>query len=293
MASFEDLNKAVSEIRSDVVCHVCKEPARPGKRQWYRCMNLHQICQNCKEKKKKCSCGRLISLEYCKQTEKLLSVEGLKFNCINKKNGCQEAFTENALGEHESECIYRQVPCLFKGNGPCDFKPAFHNVIQHYENQHGEIPVHDLSKIVTARNAGNWCLSKCTFNNQTFLFCEKDDDTMNVEYNWVYILGSPSEAKHYAYTLKCFKKETKISFEGKVAAIDVPFETLLKTGKCFVIPAVQWALFEDENGEIEEFKYSLEIRNLKEEAKDENYESGISDDDEDSKQYGPNKRFKI
>ena len=34
--------------------------------------------------------------------------------------------------------------------------------------------------------------------------------------------------------------------------------------------------------ESRKFEYSLEIRNLKEEAKDENYESGISDNDEDS-----------
>ena len=33
------------------------------------------------------------------------------------------------------------------------------------------------------------------------------------------------------------------------------------------------------------YEYSLEIRNLKEEAKDENYESGISDNDEDSKEW--------
>ena len=41
------------------------------------------------------------------------------------------------------------------------------------------------------------------------------------------------------------------------------------------------AQFVDEN---RKFEYSLEIRNLKEEVKDENYESGISDDDEDSKE---------
>ena len=33
--------------------------------------------------------------------------------------------------------------------------------------------------------------------------------------------------------------------------------------------------------EERKFEYSLRIRNLKEEVKDENYESGISDNDED------------
>ena len=31
------------------------------------------------------------------------------------------------------------------------------------------------------------------------------------------------------------------------------------------------------------YEYSLEVKNLKEEAKDDNYESGISDDDQETK----------
>ena len=281
MASFEDLSKTVSEIRNDVVCLVCEVPARPGKRQWHRCLNLHQICQDCKEKKEKCSCGQPISLKYCKQTEKLLNVEGLKFKCVNTKNGCQEAFAENGLKDHEPECIYRQVPCLYSLFGRCDYKPAFHNVIQHFESQQctkEEIPVQDLSKIVMEKDL-MYRVSKCTFDNQTFLICHKF--AHKTEYKWVYIIGSPSEAKHYAYTLKLIGKETKISFEGKVAAIDEPFGTLLESGKCFGIPrALFRSQFLNAGGW---YDYSLEIRNLKEEVKDENYESGISDNDEDSK----------
>ena len=71
-------------------------------------------------------------------------------------------------------------------------------------------------------------------------------------------------------------------FEGKVASIDESFDTLYEAGKCFAIPRkVFMAQFVNED---REFKYSLEIRNLKEEVKDENYESGISDNDEDSKE---------
>ena len=114
MASFfEKCGKTVTETRNKLVCHECKGHARPGERRWYRCLNLHQICQDCKEKKKKCSCGDPILTEYCRQTEKLLSVMGLKFKCVNAKNGCQETFLENALEGHEFECIFRQVPCPY------------------------------------------------------------------------------------------------------------------------------------------------------------------------------------
>ena len=91
------------------------------------------------------------------------------------------------------------------------------------------------------------------------------------------MLGSPNEAKHFSCTLKLFGPKSEISFKGEVAAIDEPFESLYKAGKCFAIPYSAFkAQFWDENCV---YKYSLEIRNLKEEAKDDNYESGISDNE--------------
>ena len=218
MASFfEKCGKTVTEIRNDLVCqnvqyaNVCKGHARPGERRWYRCMNLHEICQECKAENEKCSCGQPISLEYCKIIEQLLSVEGLKFNCLNTKYGCKEVFVENALGEHESECIYREVPCPFNAisaYGKCETRVSFHKLIQHYENEHlSEInevlPWIDLSTNLT------WNMSalelsgqdlfqdpyKCTLNNQTFLFAGRTTD--KVLYRWVNFLGSPNEAKNF------------------------------------------------------------------------------------------------
>ena len=249
MASFEELNKTVTEIRNDVVCQVCEDPARPGNRHWYRCMKLHQICQDCKEKKKKCSCGDPILTEYCRQTEKLFSVMGLKFKCVNTKNGCQETFFENALKEHEFECIFRQVPCPYNSlsSGYCTDKIYFHDVIQHYESQHNEdeklCDFSDKFGISSFGQLGTLGMSgedyyidpdKITLNNQTFLFCQKTRN--NIIYKWVYILGSPIEAKHFSYTLKLIGRETKSFFEGKMATIDEPFDTLFKAGKCFAIP---------------------------------------------------------
>ena len=66
-----------------------------------------------------------------------------------------------------------------------------------------------------------------------------------------------------------------------MAAIDESFDALMKADKCFTIPHQAFmAQFVDKDLK---FEYSVEIKNLKEEVKDENYESGISDTDEDSK----------
>ena len=132
-SNLDDSRETVTEIRNDLACQICEDPARPGKKQWYRCLNLHQICQDCKMKSEKCSCGEPISKEYCKMTEKLLSVKRLKLNCCYLKNGCQEVLNESALEEHASKCIYRLVPCLTSALFPkkCDAKVTLKDVIHH------------------------------------------------------------------------------------------------------------------------------------------------------------------
>ena len=285
MASFlEDSSKIVTEMRNNLACQVCGDHAKPG--QWYRCLNLHSICHECKDQNERCSCGQPISLEHCKLTEQLLSVQGLKFNCANTKHGCREVLAQNALAEHQSECIYRLVPCpmIALDEFECNDKVTFQDVLRHFEACcWKEPPTIDLFKICTGTieqeyiDGEDWYDDpvKCTFNDQTFLLLEKMKE--KVLYMWVYMLGSRNEAKHFSYTSKLFGPKSEISFKGEVAAIDEPFESLYKDGKCFAIP--HSAYLAQLMNEDREFKWSLEIRNLKEEAKDYNYESGISDNE--------------
>ena len=288
-ASLEDLSKTLTEMQSNLVCKVCEDRARPEKKQWYRCFNLHQICQDCKEKFDLCTCGQLISTEHCKMTEQLLGTRGLRFSCIHSKNGCKETLDENALMDHESECLFRLVSCPFYLADNCETrKVIFRDFIQHYEEGHTKLELKNtLDKVELTFNkhgvSGRDCLytpNKFCVNNQIFLFCGKHQNS--IVYRWLYLHGSPNEAKHFSYTLKFESPKATTTFEGKVATIDEDFHTLSKAGKCFAIPHQLFMdQFVDEN---QKFEYSLEIRNLKEEVKDENYESGISDEDEDSKE---------
>ena len=113
-ASFEDLNKTFTDMRNDLICQLCETIPGPRKTQWFRCMELHQICQDCQSKNEKCSCGQPILKKHCKMTEKLLSTKRMRLNCKNTKNGCQEVLADVALEDHESECIFREIP-FFKG----------------------------------------------------------------------------------------------------------------------------------------------------------------------------------
>ena len=67
-----------------------------------------------------------------------------------------------------------------------------------------------------------------------------------------------------------------------MAAIDETFDALFESGKCFAIPhnALKAQFVDEDNN----YECLLEIQNLKEEVKDEHCESGISDNDEDTKE---------
>ena len=125
---------------------------------------------------------------------------------------------------------------------------------------------------------------KFIFKNRTFLLSFKTSKE-EIIYLWVYLLGSRNEAKHFSYTLKLFNNKSEMSFKGKVAAIDECFDNVLANGNCFAVPLnVYIAHFYDHEDREFYHEFSLEIQNLKEEIKDDNYESGISDNEEDPKE---------
>ena len=230
MASNHSLEVAVGELRGRIVCQICETPARPGKTKWYRCLNLHHICHDCKTGQGveyrvlpffpmvrrnlvvDCSCKQPISKNHCEWTEEFLKkIKGLKSSCKNAKNGCKEAFDENALEEHESDCVYRLVPCMANALG-CNEKVIFQNVIQHYEQKHATlIPMDNNTKRVASKMShvkidlnGKHFILACT-SSKKFKCGTKE---LCLLFQRVYLIGSPKEAKHFAFTLQFFGPET-------------------------------------------------------------------------------------
>ena len=99
-------------------------------------------------------------------------------------------------------------------------------------------------------------------------------------YHWVHFVGSPHEAKNYSYTSEFFGNDSFKSqvYKSKVISIDETADSIKKQMDCFVMPfEFMKKHFIDEN---RKYRYSVKIRNLKQEVKDENEESGVSDVDE-------------
>ena len=94
-------------------------------------------------------------------------------------------------------------------------------------------------------------------------------------YTWICLLGSSDEAKKYSCTYS-MKNEIgeKFIYVGPVHTLDKDYEDIVNSGSLLGIgiDAVKRSMNEDKQLEFE-----ITIRNLKEEVKDENMESGVSD----------------
>ena len=224
-ASFEDLNKTVTDMRNDLNCQICGTTPRPGKTQWFRCLKLHQICQDCQSKNEKCSCGEPISKEHCKIIEKLLSTKRMKLNCKNTKNGCRQVLADFALEDHESECFYREIQ--FSAAKNTIFKDFVGEVIPKYpEVQH---PISRYQQSVQKDNDVYSAILRFQFAMKTFLFMQSFTKEKLIICAKVYIVGSPEEAKHFSFNLKYFGPKSYTTFGGQVMSVDETIDSVMKT----------------------------------------------------------------
>ena len=99
---------------------------------------------------------------------------------------------------------------------------------------------------------------------------------------WFYILASPHEAKNYVYhaTLKG-ESEKEISFCCQVRSLNESFkEVIVNQADTFMVGYKTAMTFRNEKNFL---TYHFKLRSLKDEAKDDNEESGISDNDDNAK----------
>ena len=167
----------------------------------------------------------------------------------------------------------------------------FHELIQHMEtNKHPQNSVslsikdcHELSVNIAELHLDlgkfNVTTSKIECDaNIFFNLCQVRDGAF---YHWIHFFGSPTEAKKYAYTLE-YKDVTEakrdLTYNGQVVSIDETAASIQASYNCLSVTFGFFkAHFIDKD---RRFQYSVKIRNLKEEVKDENFEYGISDNDE-------------
>ena len=137
-------------------CYICESFPKAGKHYWYRCMQGHMVCHECKEARKPsffkfgassnqtvCSCQKPFMPDHCKLIESLLNARKMEFKCENLTRGCQETSGKENMIFHQDECIFRVVKCprIF-----CKSKVPFHELLEHME-QNGDHSKHAYERL--------------------------------------------------------------------------------------------------------------------------------------------------
>ena len=122
---------------------------------------------------------------------------------------------------------------------------------------------------------GKWLSKKFTAFNKTFF--EVGIMRNNLIYKWIYILALPDEAKNYYFHayVKNANGENVLTYYGQVCSMVETHEKVIEDETCFIMGVKNVKKFVKEG--TNQVDFSLKIRNLKDEAKDEEDESGIDD----------------
>lgn len=214
----------------------------------------------------------------CKLSETLRDT--LPIPCKNALNGCEVALFKEDLNGHEELCIFRNIICA---NLKCNEKPVFKDYIDHFNANH-VIDGDDLNgqedckvfkadftmKEAEVGHARRFAKFGRNFFDFGFLYA-KEPCHERILRRWLLFQGSPSEAKNFVYESSLSSPDgCKIITVGQVVSLD---EQHFKKTK-FKIFADIAESFAQENGFL---NFTMKIRNLKEEAKDDDDESGVSD----------------
>ena len=200
--------------------------------------------------------------------------------CSNKDKGCQEILMKEEMINHDQECVYRPINCP---DLKCTEKVTYHGLLDHFTEVHKDYISMDALKkkkfLITCKIGVNLKPTellpptRITAFDRTFFEVGIIKDQLMLR--WIYILGDPNVAKNFSYTVRVKKENIEMSFSRKVKSLSEHYNDITKVKQAFVMPVDEELLY-DTNNIVFEYK----IRNLKEEAKDEDVESGISDDNE-------------
>ena len=294
MATGQDFSQILHE---QLLCHICESGLKAGKHHWYRCTQGHMVCQDCKETlKKNCSCKKPLLSEPCTLIKALLSANKMQFKCENHAEGCQKLLDKENMTFHHAECLFRIVQCP---RIPCHSFVPFYLLLDHMKSQEKifllkkdqcyNVDVYQTSFGKKVK-AIHWINMTTAYGSSIPLKFEIEDNafftvakqTNGAFYHWVHFFGSRQEAKNFSCTLEYLHKATAkvvMTQTSEVFSVDDTADSIIEDGKCVGMSSKAFCANMVKYG-CNRFEFNLEIRNLKEEVKDENIESGVSDIDE-------------
>ena len=188
--------------------------------------------------------------------------------CKYENDGCEEIQMKEDMVNHEQECVFREIDCPELS---CYEKVTYMSLMDHLGNAHK-----NCQNIVSEKfklnpkmaEVGKFAPTRITaFKNTFFEVGIIKDQQM---FRWIYFLGDPDVAKNFFYHVKLKKENSEEELNY------FKYEDILASYNAFVTVVAQVKNFLDGNGNL---TLEYKIRNMKAEAKDEDIESGISDNE--------------
>ena len=199
--------------------------------------------------------------------------------CKYKSDGCQEILMKEDMANHEQGCVYRPIYCADLN---CTQNSTYHGLMEHVTQVHKGLDVIEKKKFIISSKIGVHLMPQKLATTRIsafgFTFFEVGAITDQFMFKWIYILGDPDVAKNFCYQVKINNGGVlELAFSDQVRSLSEHYNDIIKSFKAFFLPIVRLKEFLDDDSQM---VLEYQIRNMKEEAKDDNEESGISDGDE-------------
>ena len=196
--------------------------------------------------------------------------------CKYEENGCEEILMKEEMTYHEQGCVYRPINCA---DLECTQKVTYHGFMEHLTEVHKGLDVIEKKKflITSSVDLMSEKLATTQISAFNFTFFEVGVVTDQFMFRWIYILGDPDVAKNFDYHVKIKLGRLEQTFNGQVRSLSEHSNDITKSFKAFFVPIARVEEFLDADSKL---VLEYQIRNRKDEAKDDNEESGISDDNE-------------
>ena len=279
-----EMEEFVEEFIPVLQCFSCKAVPGPeeAKRKRYNCFNeSHALCENCKFR---CPCGSQVCRKPSKLAEKVLNK--YPWMCCNFNEGCRESRSQVEMLEiHQRNCDFRKVHCpvVF-----CNEMHKFMHLIEHLQSHENPVmgsPVEitgekefavKLTDDPTKESDYGW-LRPIWLQSQLGTFFLNRCVKRGFFYLWVSYYGSPEGAKNLRYTIRMKGDEDEYAstFHGTVLTVDEEEKYSIIENK--PIMTIKLGLAQQMQNKKKRLMIKLKITSLKEEAKDEDVESGVSD----------------
>jgi hypothetical protein len=271
---FNFKKELMEDLEKDLTCFTCKKIPRNPLVSW--CSTHHLMCSSCFDMQRHKSlicCQKAFSPFVATMLKKFQS------KCKFTQNGCQVFMLLKELEVHEVDCVYRNINCPFLY---CKAKNvSFIGLGDHLEANHG-----NLIKIGKARSKDvttlwpkttKWIPQELGFRNRSFFTEVRNDADSQTRHFWIYFHGTPEEAVHYTYQIKIIGGHGQVlTFTGNVYSLDEMMETVMAKRDVFILFDCQAKRFQVNN----DINFEITLYSDKEEIKNEDVESGISDDEE-------------